>query len=585
MEPERRALLIRLLAENDSVAGFEAQVYRKDGQTIWISINARAVKDTEGNTNYIEGTIEEITERKAAEAALKQSEERYRALLGESAEAIFITSRDGKVVDVNKAALELFGFTKDDAIGSDVGERFLDPADRRRFREAVGNSSVSGFDVRLLKMDESVINVVMSAVRMLDEAGTSVGVRGTLHEAGGAKRSGDSQRTDELGRFTAAIARELDKPLNAIASTARRLMRLDVEPVIRQRAREISAEAARTKKVLDSVLLATQSEPLKPDIVDISELLASVVSSYSMDSALGRTNGTVFKLNRSSDMEYVTGDQALLEMVFKNLIENAREARDPSKHQVSIDIDCERRDTMVQISIKDDGRGIPKADLGRVFELFFTANGDGRHGMGLSVCRGIVKQHNGQISMESEPGKWSVVTIELPVAHAPTSQTTAPAAPAEEPATVTPLATSEKLTATPAEATPCPVETVRDMAASYADWLPEQGDLFSGEIDLVIAPTPQPMQFLKFYQWLHDLANVRVGGFTGVLGGEKILNVSFPNPIPASMIFESPLVMEASEVLSNDQQASADGGSLTKAAPWPALAGHTARRFRIVLKS
>jgi len=525
--------------------------------------------------------------RKAAEAALKQSEERYRVLFGGSTEAVFITSRDGKIVEINTAALDLLGFTVDETIGTEFGDRFADQSDRQRFSEAGKKDSVSRFDVKLIKKDEATIDAFISATSILDETGAIVGVRGTFHETVGANESTESKGSNELGQFTSLVAHELDRPLDSIANSARRLMRMNVDPAVRQHAREISSGTVKAKEILNSVLLATQGQPLKPDVVDINGLLASVVSSFSKDRGLGPTSNAVLSPNASPEMGQVTGDPALLEMVFKSLIENAVEGRDPAKRQVNIGIGCEKSDTSVRISITDDGRGISPTDLDRVFEPFFTAGGDGRNGMGLSVCRGIVTQHNGQISMESELGKGSVVIIELPATQAPTSQAHGPTAPAEEPATAIPLATNEIATPPPAEATSGPMEAVSTTAASYAGRLPKQDDLFNGEIDLVIAPSLQPMQFLKFYQWLHDLADARVGGFTGVLGGEKILNVSFPKPIPASLIFESPLVMEASEVRSNDQQFSADGGSpsLTKASPWPVLAGHAARRFNIVLKS
>lgn len=419
VEPERRAQLVQLLSENDTVSGFEAQVYRKDGQTIWISINARAVKDADGNTYYIEGTIEEITERVNAEAALKQSEERYRVLFGASTEAVFITSIDGKIVNVNQAAQDLFGFTEDNAIGSDVGDRFADPADGQRFREAMESSAVSRFGVRLLKKEGTTIDGEMSAARVLDETGAVVGVRGTFHETAGLRSAGESQVPDKSGGFTAAIARELERPLDTIANSARRLMRMNVDPAVRQHARAISAEATRTKNALDSLRLATYDQALEPGIVDINQLLASVITSFSRDSGLGPNSNTVLNFNPSPEAERVAGDPALLETVFKNLIENAREARDPAKRQVNVNIGCEKRDGVVRVAISDDGRGIAPAALGRVFEPFFTANSDGRKGMGLSVCRGIVKQHNGEISVESEVGKGSVVTVELPSAPAP----------------------------------------------------------------------------------------------------------------------------------------------------------------------
>ena len=114
---------------------------------------------------------------------LRQSEDRYRALFEESRDAIFVSSPGGRVVAVNQAALDLFRFTLEEAIGSDIGDRFVDPADRDRFRQVIGATrSVRDFEVKLRKRSGVEIDCLMTATRRVDEDGRSLGVQGVIRD-------------------------------------------------------------------------------------------------------------------------------------------------------------------------------------------------------------------------------------------------------------------------------------------------------------------------------------------------------------------------------------------------------------------
>jgi PAS domain S-box-containing protein len=118
--PERRREFLRLLDAHGSVQGFEAQVYRKDGSILWISINARAIRDARGALLRFEGIAEDITERKRAVELLRQSEERYRSVVEGSLQGIVI-HQDGKIQYANRAFAHMFGYASpDDMIGRSV---------------------------------------------------------------------------------------------------------------------------------------------------------------------------------------------------------------------------------------------------------------------------------------------------------------------------------------------------------------------------------------------------------------------------------------------------------------------------------
>ena len=141
-------------------------------------------------------------ERMAAEEALKESEERYRSLFEDSRDAIFISSPQGKIIDANQAALDLFGFTREQAMGSDVRERYAELGDRERFRlEIAEKGEVRDFEVKLRKRDGTVIDCLLTATRTrAPDGSTGAGVQGMVRDITERKRAEETfyQQTREL---------------------------------------------------------------------------------------------------------------------------------------------------------------------------------------------------------------------------------------------------------------------------------------------------------------------------------------------------------------------------------------------------
>jgi PAS domain S-box-containing protein len=135
VESAQRDEFKRLLEQYGSVHGFEHQTMRKDGSKIWISVNAHAVRDEAGNIVYYEGTAQDITERKLAEKALRESEERYRDLVENSHELICTHDLNGRILSVNRAARRLFGYDLDEFIGGKNIRDVLAPQVREQFED------------------------------------------------------------------------------------------------------------------------------------------------------------------------------------------------------------------------------------------------------------------------------------------------------------------------------------------------------------------------------------------------------------------------------------------------------------------
>ncbi len=172
VNPEDRKKFQKSLEEHGFVTGFEIEEYRKDGRIIWVSINARAVGDPEGRIRYYEGTIEDITDRKSAEEALRESEDRYRTIFRNSPLGIFRTTVNGRFLEANPAAAKLFGYDSPEMLIReihDIGKQlFAHPEDRPRIiSEQIGSSGVTRRVTRYRRKDgsELIANLYLQTIR------------------------------------------------------------------------------------------------------------------------------------------------------------------------------------------------------------------------------------------------------------------------------------------------------------------------------------------------------------------------------------------------------------------------------------
>ncbi|HEY3278772.1 MAG TPA: PAS domain S-box protein, partial [Syntrophorhabdaceae bacterium] len=161
-----RTRIQRILAEKGVVEGFETEAFRKDGEKIWVSINAHAVRDEHGAVHHYEGTNQDITERKRMEARLKESEERYRTAIEHSNDGVAV-ARGGRHLYVNQKFLEMFGYDDPGDILGDNTRKDVHPDDRERVLEYSrkrlrGEYAPSRYEFKGIKKDGTTIFVEVS---------------------------------------------------------------------------------------------------------------------------------------------------------------------------------------------------------------------------------------------------------------------------------------------------------------------------------------------------------------------------------------------------------------------------------------
>ena len=151
---EKAHEVFQVFVEAGEVHDAELVLKRKDGSKIDVSLNVSSVCDEEGNVLYGRSVWRNITRHKRAEKALRRSETRYRTLFGESRDAVYMNTREGKILDVNQAGLDLLGYPRDELIGMNVRRLYVHPEERSVFqREIEQKGSVRDYELKFRRKD------------------------------------------------------------------------------------------------------------------------------------------------------------------------------------------------------------------------------------------------------------------------------------------------------------------------------------------------------------------------------------------------------------------------------------------------
>ncbi|MCX5804112.1 MAG: PAS domain S-box protein [Proteobacteria bacterium] len=200
VHPEDRKRFKELIESSGFAEGFEAEHYTKDGSKIWASMNARIIRDTSGAILYYETTSQNITKRKRAEDALRQSEEKYRSIFKNSVEGIFQTTPEGQYISVNPALARMIGYDSPEELKKGVTnlskQGYVNPEDRVRYKKILEEQGIiKGFEAQHYRKDGNIIWVSINARAVKDEAGKVLYYEGTIEDITERKRAASRRRT------------------------------------------------------------------------------------------------------------------------------------------------------------------------------------------------------------------------------------------------------------------------------------------------------------------------------------------------------------------------------------------------------
>jgi PAS domain S-box-containing protein len=404
----------------------------KDGKERVIADSGAPIKDRDGNIIGVVLVFRDITERRKVEKELRRSEEKYRTLFEESKDVVFISTPEGKLLDINPAGVELFGYSsKDEFLSVDVShDLYSNPQDREKYQQILKQHGfVKDYELILKKKGGERLIVLATTTAVHDEKGNIVSHRGMMRDVTEQRRLESqllhAQKMEAVGTLTGGIAHEFNNMLTTIIGYGKLLHEEMVEDdPLKHNVEMIIASSERAAKLIQSLLTFSREQIIELMPVSLNEIIKKV------EKFLLRVIGEDIELKTMlTDRDLIVNvDSGQIEQVLINLATNARDAMPDggrliiSTELVEIDAEYLKRynygklGEYALISVTDTGTGMDGKTIQRIFEPFFTTKEVGRGtGLGLSMVYGIIKQHNGYINAYSELGKGTTFKIYIPV--------------------------------------------------------------------------------------------------------------------------------------------------------------------------
>ncbi len=465
-------------AFNDHVQGHtcfyesEHRLRHKSGEYVWVSVRAKVVeRDEHGQPLRVVGTCLDVTDRRRgdealqsarneletrvdqrtaelrhindqrrkyirdrerAERALRESEEKYRALFEDSMDAVFITTREGILVDANQAFLDMFGLTREGTRNMEMFQIYSDHVERKLLQHEIEQrGSLKDYELIFHKTDGTKIEALLSSTVRRDNNRTIVGYQGIIRDVTNFKQIQKqllhAQKMEPWGFWAGGIAHDFNNLLQAVLGYSDLLLRRkNANDPDRKHLETIRQTARDGADLVSRILAMSMKAELKVCPTDLNKEIRRV------EKLLRRTIPRMIKINLmlADDLRLIEADPAQMEQVILNLGINAQHAMPDGgrllmqtsnvllSHEYAKAHAGPKPGHYVLLSITDNGTGMPQEVQDRIFEPFFTTKTGGKGtGLGLSIVHGIVTRHGGYISCYSEPGKGTSFKIYFPVSE------------------------------------------------------------------------------------------------------------------------------------------------------------------------
>jgi len=375
--------------------------------------------------------IHDVTERKLAEEALRDSEERYRNMFENIQDAVYAITLDGTILDISPSIKELSRgqLTREELIGKSVHEYYPDTEAREVFLQALqATGRVNDYEMTLKNRDGTLIVCALSAKMQYDDHGRPVKIIGNIHDISERvaleKRLAQSQKMESVGRLAGGVAHDFNNMLGVILGYSEISLELvSQDDPIHRSLLEIQQAARRSADLTSQLLAFARKQPAAPRVLDLNETVDGMLTM--LRRLIGENIDLIWRPGES--LAPVRIDPSQVDQILANLCVNARDAIDgtgtitietadgtPAErdHAEGLEAPPGRH---VMLAISDSGCGMDPEALSHLFEPFYTTKDVGSGtGLGLATVYGIVKQNGGSIDVQSRERDGTTFRVFLP---------------------------------------------------------------------------------------------------------------------------------------------------------------------------
>jgi len=319
----------------------------------------------------------------------------------------------------NPAALAMMGYRAESEVLGRHFKEFLPSDAASEVARLLGSWAREGararHELRAFRKDGSIAEL-------------EIGVSPTVYEGEGAlqfilrdvternalqQRAAQSAKLAAVSELVAGVAHELNNPLTGIVGYATLLAANPAAPTLREDLGKIAAEAQRAARIVRSLLTFARPQPPARRMTDLNALVQETLG---LQAYRLRTSGVEVRLNLAPDLPPTAVDPPQIQQVLVNLVTNAEHAIAATRRPGRLTVATTRSGDRVEIRVADNGCGISSGNVGRIFDPFFTTKQPGEGtGLGLSLAYGIVRDHGGEIRVESEVNVGTTFTVALPI--------------------------------------------------------------------------------------------------------------------------------------------------------------------------
>jgi len=412
-------------------SNIDTKVVCKDGSLLEVSASISVLKDSKGHVIGSIGILNDVTRQKLAEHQLRESQNKLRIILDNSAAAITMTDEKEQIISWNSYAQKLFGMSAHDLLCRPVSSLY--PPEEWKIIRSM-NIRQSGFkhhvETKVIRKDGSIIDVDLSVNILKDEQGKVIGSVGMLQDITERKRSDElilqaklaaEEANNAKSVFLAKMSHEVRTPMNAIIG----MIDLTLDTPLNEEQRDnlkVAKDAAdNLLSLINDILDLSRAQAGKVVIEEIEINVPDIVKNVCKGlMILARNKGVDVVWSIDPEIpRLLIGDPVRLRQVIVNLVNNAIKFTHKGKVLVNVkQKSLTNKDCELVFEVVDSGIGIPPKNLAHIFDVFTeahntTARRYGGTGLGLAICKKIVEMMRGSIEVESREGTGSVFRFSI----------------------------------------------------------------------------------------------------------------------------------------------------------------------------
>ncbi len=411
--------MLELMLDSEPVQRNEGVWLRRDGKAVYYETAGISV--TYQGKQVRQVFMRDVTDRKLMEAALRDSEEKYRRLFEESRDVISIVGPDGTILDISPSCLDMLGYTREELKGTNIRQLYADPQDREKFIQEIERAGfLRDYEIKARHKDGRTLNTLLSSVLRRGPDGEVAGFHSVVHDITELKQAQERENQARM-QFLSVLTHELRTPLAPLLTCAGMLGEV-IKPqpgTIEERLLENMIAGAETlrdriNELLDIAAIQAGKFRMSLSQFDVKEAIEETCEFLWPQAT---KNGQELVLDIARGLPRVQADRRRFQQVVSNLLLNAMKF---SPEKASITIRARRQNGSLLVQVQDLGPGITREEQERLFQPYFRTEQDRQRfpglGLGLALSRQIVEAHGGKIWVESELGKGSTFAFSLPLA-------------------------------------------------------------------------------------------------------------------------------------------------------------------------